>query len=1436
MGRSRTSNNGRTKLEKLKIARLSRHVIECRKINRETCQKLKKQNSNIQTNLKQINLDSPDIELQYVKYPIKYINSEIITCLPMQHAKEKWSIFLIDTGAQISFFKINQLKNTVDVNKDEQLIITGAITNVKYTSLGVIKSTVQINKVHYEHEFHLVDDTLNIPSDGVLGSDFLRKFRCKIDYDQLKLEIINPIQRKFKTNIQIKEQNLVAEQIKEEIVGLNENKLDLNPSENESETKINNEIQKAFLNKNYMQNYVNEIKIMNKNLKLSENSQESVNLVPQMEKLLGQNEENSETEKKFNKMSQDKIYLKARTQNIIKFPFQGSKEILIDKQEIKPGILMANAITKAENGKINLLIMNTNLNDVEIDIRDLVLQTHNLNDFEVLKINYERDKVRERLKELREVVKLDHCNNEERNSIWEICKEYNELFYLPGDKLSSTNAVKHKIQLEPNTIPIHTKPYRLPHAQKEEADRQISELIKQGIIIPSKSPWNSPILVVPKKSDAHGNKKWRLVVDFKKVNDKTVFDSYPLPNITDILDQLGKSMYFSTLDMASGYWQIEMDEKSREITAFQANYKFWEWNRMPFGLKNAPSTFQRLMNNVLTGLQGIQCLVYLDDIVIYGKSLMDHNIRLINVFKRLLEHNLKLQPEKCQFLCREIRYLGHIINKRGIRPDPNKIEAVQKFPIPKTVRQVKSFLGLASYYRKFIENFSKTSEPINKLLKKDTKFKWDAKCDEAFELLKEKLITPPILAFPILDQEYTITTDASQTSVGAVLSQEHEINGIKADLPICYMSRTLNQAERKYAVIEKELLGVVYALKQFRPYVYGRKCVIVTDHKPLVWLMKLKNPSSRLMRWKLELSEYEFDIIHKPGILNSNADALSRIEITPEQILGTEPEQNKVEIKFPDKLIEKCYKVITRSKTRQQELDRDPPELMDEQSSQENSENSEEESENESENESELLNKNKENLIIENKMENLIKKDFEMIVYFMSHKNDEMTKQIQIADLCENEIGKIHPYKKNEIVIFLPEKCGKETDLNNIKTVAKNLKIFIEQRKINSLAIRIPEYESEFYFSLKQILENTFQNLSTQITFFVDKIIQIEQEADKENIIKGYHELPLGGHLGINNTIAKIRRRYQWPNMNKDIMEYIQKCIKCKKTKTTTHTKLPMKIISPATRVYQKLHMDIVGPISMSEKGNKYILTFQDDLSKYAEAVAMPDVTAYTMAENFVNTIICRHAIPEILVTDQGTVFLSKMFQEICKLLKIKHITTSAYRPQSNGQIERYHRSLSQYIKAFAETDLNNWDKWIPYALLVYNTTKQASTNFTPHELVYGFNVDIPTNLKTNTTVTYNYDNYITLLKNRLRHSHEMARENILKSKETSKKYYDRNVKFVKFEKGDMVMTLNEVKTHKYAPVYSGPYPIIEILTDETSLVQIGRKTKRFHNNKLKLV
>ncbi|CAK1577892.1 unnamed protein product [Parnassius mnemosyne] len=405
-------------------------------------------------------------------------------------------------------------------------------------------------------------------------------------------------------------------------------------------------------------------------------------------------------------------------------------------------------------------------------------------------------------------------------------------------------------------------------------------MLDQGIVRPSESAWRSRIWVVPKKVDASGKQKWHLIVDFRKLNEKTLDDKYPIPNISDVLDKLGKCQYFTTLDLASGFYQVEMDPQDIAKTVFNVEHGHFEFLRMPMGLKNSPSTFQRVMDNVLRGLQNHICLVYLDDIIVFSTSLQEHMVNLDKVFSRFRESNLKVQPDKSEFLKHETAYLGHIITRDGIKPNPDKISAVQKYPIPKNPKEIKQFLGLLCYNRKFIPDFARITKPLTQCLKKGKKVTIDNNYANAFEKCKSLLTNDPILQYPDFTKEFNLTTDASNFAIGAVLSQ----GPIGSDKPVCYASRTLNESEINYSTIEKELLAIVWATKYFRPYLFGRKFKILTDHKPLQWMMNLKEPNSHLTRWRLRLSEYDFTVIYKKGKINTNADALSRIEIHNEDI------------------------------------------------------------------------------------------------------------------------------------------------------------------------------------------------------------------------------------------------------------------------------------------------------------------------------------------------------------------------------------------------------------------------------------------------------------------------------------------------------------------------------------------------------------------------
>lgn len=308
-------------------------------------------------------------------------------------------------------------------------------------------------------------------------------------------------------------------------------------------------------------------------------------------------------------------------------------------------------------------------------------------------------------------------NSEEKSPILKIIKRFNYVFYHPEPNLTFTNAIKHKINTTTD-IPIHSKSYRYPYIHKEEVQNQIQEMLDNGIIRHSSSPYSAPIWIVSKKEDASGKKKWRLVVDYKKLNEVTIDDRYPIPNIDDILDKLGRCMYFTTLDLAKGFYQIQVDEADVHKTAFTVEGGHYEFLRMPFGLKTAPATFQRLMNTILKDYINKICLVYLDDIIIFSTSFQEHEDSIRLIFKRLEEANLKVQLDKSEFFKRETEFLGHVITQNGIKPNPKKIECVVNFPIPKTTKQIKQFLGLTGYYRKFIKDYSLIAKPITTFLKK----------------------------------------------------------------------------------------------------------------------------------------------------------------------------------------------------------------------------------------------------------------------------------------------------------------------------------------------------------------------------------------------------------------------------------------------------------------------------------------------------------------------------------------------------------------------------------------------------------------------------------------------------------------------------------------------------------------------------------------------
>ena len=459
---------------------------------------------------------------------------------------------------------------------------------------------------------------------------------------------------------------------------------------------------------------------------------------------------------------------------------------------------------------------------------------------------------------------LTHLDSSSSQDILNLVKDFPEIF---KDTPGKVNCIEHDVVLVPDAKPIRQAPYRLNPMKAAKVREEVKYMRENNLIVPSDSPWGSPVVLVPKESG-----DWRLCFDYRKVNDVTIPDSFPLPRIEDCIDKVGSARFVSKFDLLKGYWQVPLSARARKISAFITPEGLFECLVMPFGFRNAASTFQRLMWHVTNSLEG--CVVYLDDIIIYSDTWNEHLDRIRNLFQNLKEAGLVVNLGKCEFGKGEVTYLGHKIGQGHVRPKEANVEAILNFPVPSNKKNVRQFLGLCGYYRRFVPGFSEVAAPLSDLLKCKSKFVWSEQCQESFNKLKAVLSSYPILASPNFDKPFQLMVDASDVGVGSVLLQEFD----GCLHPIAYFSRKLNESQTKYSTIEKETLALILSLQHFEIYVTSSSSPlkVYTDHNPLKFIKNFHNKNRRLSNWSLILQEYNVEIAHIKGKDNVIADALSR--------------------------------------------------------------------------------------------------------------------------------------------------------------------------------------------------------------------------------------------------------------------------------------------------------------------------------------------------------------------------------------------------------------------------------------------------------------------------------------------------------------------------------------------------------------------------------
>lgn len=1262
--------------------------------------------------------------------------------------------FLIDTGATITILASDVI--TKEVTKINYIVnlfgIVGKEASVQ--TEGMVQSIFSISNRPFGTTLHLVDRKYSGPADGYLGYDFLSPYKVNIDLNRMCLRLsLN------------------------EIITNNENTTQI-------ETKIKQN--EACIEK-YDDNYLNVLAQnydFGESRPLGSNSETDLGISQLFSTFLRKNK--NKITKYLNDNNSNETSIEPREPRNNKF---GPSEPQENELLYKFGLKMPNSNENCGQNPLQL----TERESYNEYYEAVNFYRQEISKFEQFKVNaseqYEttveiystKPGLENRVRTIIENLKLDKCSEYEKDFVSQICNNFPYQFYLEGDILASTDVIKHKINLIPNAKVVNVRQYRIPQTHKRILQEIVEDYERQGIIEKCQSAYNSPAILVGKKDDSGGKSDFRFVVDYQKLNQMTEIYNFPIPLIDDILTGLSGCSYYTTLDIKGAFHQIVLDEASRDFTAFTAGNFQYRWIRMPMGLASAPLTWQRAINTILTELIGNGVYVYLDDVIIYAKTKSEHDKILWKVMELLKSNNLQLKISKCIFYARQFDYLGHVITEDGIKANPKKIEVIKDYPRPTTVKHIQSFLGLCSYFRRYVRNFSKIAKPLTSLLKKEQPFIWTEREQKSFDGLKKALTEEVVLAFPNFDETFIVSVDASDLAIGGFLSQGELPN----DRPIYFFSKTLNEAQKRYSTIQKELLAIVETIKAFRVYLYGRFFILITDHKALCYLFNMKDCGSRLFRQKLELLDYNFKILYRPGPQNRVADALSRIEpLTIEEMLEIEKKQS-------------CF-ALTRSKA------------------------------------AEELKKGLINVkyaIEERNGTILNKRGFDLIFHLIPTENDTLKSKIMNKFGITRFSNEFSKFQSIHYVRTISNQFANKQNMNSTQSCIERILSLSEESSAENIAVNIDFDSIRHYIYFKNLFEEIFASKSITTVFFLNKIIELKEKDDIEMILKLYHKSLLGGHVGGEKMYKTISKFYTWNGMVEDIKLYVKKCAICEKTKTTTNTKIPMQISSLGEVLFDHTYIDFVGPIQMSLDGYKYIFTAVCDLTKFLVAVPTKDCTALAAAESLLESIICRYNIPTRLISDNATSFLSQVIKELTRLFAIKKISTTIYHPQGNI-VERSHRTLNAYLRAFTSKNRDQWSELLKFATFAYNNTIHSTTGYTPHELAHGFKIQIPNQL-TKPKLTYNYDNYADMTRNNIAKALEIAREHLHNRKLQNKRYYDSNASDYDIQVNDMVLVKSQVKKHKFQDVYDGPYRVIDSSDSYIEILKNGKKTK-LHKNLVK--
>jgi len=1070
-------------------------------------------------------------------------------------------------------------------------------------------------------------------------------------------------------------------------------------------------------------------------------------------------------------------------------------------------------------------------------------------------------------------------SRKETSQLESLVLEYEDIFVGPDDVAGFTDLITHKINTG-DAKPIKQNYFRRSMKEREYIDAELEKMIANGVIRPSKSPWGAPVVLVRKKSG-----ELRFCIDFRLLNEVTKKDAYPLPKIDECLDALEGSRFFSTLDLASGYWQVAMDPEDAEKTAFVTHRGLYQWTVMPFGLCNAPATFCRLMEMVLADIVWSKCLVYLDDILAFGQDFAKASANLRAVFERLRRANLKLKPSKCNLFATSVEYLGHEVDKDGIRPSRAKVQALHSWATPKNLSEVRTYLGFTGYYRRFVPNYSELAKPLTELTMKGVTFRWGKDQQAAFEEIKDCIQKLPLLYYPLPEKDFHLKVDASLYAIGGTLEQQHG----NTFVPLGFASKTLCKSRQAYCATKRELYAVVFFMRYFRDITRGSMVLIWTDHAALTWIKDFRQSDNMYIRWCTELSLYKpWKIHHVAGKLNEVADSLSRKR---EGRLDQEEAFNSrkpcklggcPDCEFFNKKLQKCRNEDSDDSEGTPETAEIPIDVAltaVAKTAEFRWEFCGRDEDSDLEEEPELLDGVDFNYYLTRRLHEqsqttppdwreaasdvAIARDS----VYVAREQTSLRRSRRLAEkrrgastvslpLVENEtpdetIAENDDEEEPVPTLPLPEaeeRCSKVLEgftdkewneaqrrdqcLGRVIELKERWRDEIPREEVQKESREVQLYcrwWSDLYSTDEGVwkLDKTIEAKGRPVERLQVKLVPL---AWRESVWRCVH-VNSAAHLGYERVYELLRRRFAWPGMCEDVRMMCRACLTCQHCKTGPGgSTAPMKheyVGFPHDRV----GIDLQGPLPETTAGNKYICVIQDYFSKRMELYALKHKTAEAVVDVLFREYISRHGAMHRLHSDQGPEFDNALCAELCKMFDIYKTRTTAYAPWSNGMVERSNKTIKAILRALNALEKDNWDELLPYVYMAYNATPHASTGFSPQRLFYSQCADplLPVDLMygaDSRTEPQCYSSYAFLQRNQAIIAAETVREVTGRAVEVQIAQQGKKASTRKYRVGEHVMLYSppNARDKLHSEPWTGPHQVVEVMNDHTVKIRIFRE------------